>query len=230
MAIALLVGALPSIIWLFFFLRQDAHPEPRWIIVRVFFLGGAMTIAAMLIQVFAQGFLASFNIGAYSVLTLLLFAAIEEILKFSAAYFSVIKNRLFDERIDAMIYTITSAMGFAMMENIAVIWNSPSVSYTIEIITLRFIGATLLHALASGIAGYYLARALSFKIGVGAEPSVGRAGYYALIARGLVYATLLHGIFNSLIIIGGSAVLFPLLFLMIVALLVFRDFETLKRV
>lgn len=230
MEIALIVGALPSIIWLSFFLRQDIHPEPRWMIARVFLFGGAMTIAAMFIQVFAQGFLASFGIGAYSVLTLLLFAAIEEILKFSAAYFSVIKSRLFDERVDAMIYTITSAMGFAMMENIAVIWNSPSASYTIEVTILRFIGATLLHALASGIAGYYLARALSFRAGVGAEPSVSRVPYYTMIASGLVYATLLHGIFNSLIIVGGGAVVFPLLFLIASALLVFRDFETLKRV
>jgi len=230
MAIALIIGALPSIIWLSFFLRQDIHPEPRWMIARVFLLGGAVTIVAMILQVFAQGFLVSFGIGVYSILTLLLFAAIEEILKFSAAYFSVIKSKLFDERVDAMIYMITVAMGFAMIENIAVIWNSPSISDSFEVITLRFIGATLLHALASGIAGYYLARALSFKTGVGAQPSTNRVGYYTLIAMGLLCATLLHGIFNLLIIVGGGAVVFPLLFLIAVALLTFHGFETLKRI
>ena len=225
MELTLIVAALPSLIWLFFFLREDIHPEPKWMLARVFFLGAVGMVVAGVIQVVLQRWLISFEIGTYSALTLFLFAAIEEVLKFFAAYFAVIKSKLFDERVDAMIYMITAAMGFAMAENIAVLWGAALTATSVAIMTMRFIGAVLLHALASGVVGYYLARALRFKEQVGAE----NTGHYMLIVRGLFIATLLHGIFNYLIITTGNAVAFPLLFLIIVALLVFRNFETLKR-
>lgn len=225
MLLTLAVGTLPSLVWLLFFLQEDLHPEPKGMIARVFFLGGVGTAVAMITEVSLQQLLAYFGIGAYSALTLFLFAAIEELLKFAAAYIAVIKSKVFDERVDAMIYTITAAMGFAMAENIAVVWNTALTAASVELITMRFLGATLLHALASGIAGYYLARALSFRARMGAESG----GHLWLIVQGLVFASLLHGIFNSLIITTGSAVAIPLLFLVTVALLVFRDFEKLKR-
>jgi len=38
--IFILLGLLPSFAWLFFFLKEDTHPEPKKMIALVFFLGG----------------------------------------------------------------------------------------------------------------------------------------------------------------------------------------------
>ena len=50
----LVFGVLPSIIWLLFFLREDAHPESNRMILKVFFYG---IIAAFIAVIFEFGFL-----------------------------------------------------------------------------------------------------------------------------------------------------------------------------
>jgi RsiW-degrading membrane proteinase PrsW (M82 family) len=40
---AILGGALPPLIWLFFWLHEDAHPEPKPMIVATF-LGGVLIV------------------------------------------------------------------------------------------------------------------------------------------------------------------------------------------
>jgi RsiW-degrading membrane proteinase PrsW (M82 family) len=86
----------------------------------------------------------------------------------------------------------------------------------LETTILRFVGATLLHTLASGIVGYYWGKAIAKK-----------ADYSKLVFKGLLIATLLHAIFNYLII-KSEPVALPLIFLIFVALFVLNDFEKLK--
>mgnify|MGYP001585043458 FL=1 len=81
---------------------------------------------------------------------------------------------------------------------------------------LRFVGATLLHTLASGFVGYEWGRAIVKK----EKP----APYLAL---GVIGATLLHTIFNYLIIKSGPVTL-PLIFLIFLAPFILQDFEKLK--
>ncbi|MBI5079229.1 PrsW family intramembrane metalloprotease [Candidatus Wolfebacteria bacterium] len=211
----LILGLLPSFAWLFFFLKEDGRPEPKTMIAKVFLAGAFITIPAVYFQLLAQGWLRIINIGQYDFVSFLTLAAIEEILKFSAAYFMVRKSRFFDEPIDAMIYLIAAALGFAVVENIAVMLGTKQISEAIGVIILRFVGATLLHALSSGIVGYYWARNLMEK-GEG------------LILKGLVLATLLHGFFNYFIMLFMEAMIYPILFLVIIALFVFWDFEKVK--
>ena len=218
-AFGIILGLLPGFAWLTFYLREDCHPEPRRIIALTFVNGAAFAFFALVAQVFLDDFFSANNIARLSVVALLAFSAVEEFLKFFAAYAAVHKNPVFDEPIDAMIYAIVASLGFATVENIGVVVGSPGESLFLanifHVVTFRFIGATLLHTLTSGIMGYYWAK------------SIRRFNSKRLILTGFVVATLIHTAFNVLILRHGEAGL-PLILLAAVGFFVLRDFESLR--
>ena len=184
--------------------------------------GALITLLAISFQFALREIFLSFKIEEYAYYSFFAFGFIEEILKFLAAYLVVRKSRFFDEPIDAMIYMITAALGFAMVENIAVALNASNIQEAIGAMTLRFVGATLLHALTSGIVGYYWAKGIIAK-------NTGRGSLSLVIVKGLIIASLLHMIFNYLILISKEQILiYPTIFLIIIALFIFWDFERLK--
>jgi RsiW-degrading membrane proteinase PrsW (M82 family) len=230
----MLLGLLPSFAWLFFFLKEDVHPEPKKMIAKIFFLGALSTFLVIIIQFFLQDILQSLQIKDYDPISFFFFGVIEEVFKFLAVYLVVRKSRFFDEPIDAMIYMIAAALGFAAVENMAVMSNISAIQEAFGVITMRFVGATLLHALSSGVVGYYwgkgiiLSRKLKEETGppcrlCGAQPKL-------LLFKGIVFATLLHMIFNCLIMVSKDVVIYPTIFLIIAALFIFWDFERLKSI
>jgi len=229
---AILLGLLPSFAWLFFFLKEDIHPEPKKMLALVFVAGIFSTFFALGLQFMLRAALNSIQINQYNILAFLGFGAIEETIKFLAVYLIIRKKMCFDEPIDAMIYMITAALGFAMLENIAVLSNIKILSDAFSVITLRFVGATLLHALSSAIVGYYWAKGiiLSRRIKPTNEPPCHLFGTppKLLLIKGLVLATLLHATFNYFILISKEIVIYPTIFLIITALFVFWDFEKIK--
>lgn len=209
------VGLLPGFIWLFFFLREDRHPEPKKALLFVFAAGAISTLPTLLLQFFIQRLF--FFLPAGSLLLFFLLAVIEEVFKFSAAY-AILKNNLaFDEPIDAMIYIIAAAMGFATIENILIASSSFGLTETTSIIAMRFIGATLLHALSAGLLGYYWAKGLLLNA----------VRKYLLI--GFLIASFAHAAFNTLIVrFQENYLVYASLFLLIAAFFVLNDFEKLK--
>ncbi|MEK9168398.1 MAG: PrsW family glutamic-type intramembrane protease [Patescibacteria group bacterium] len=213
----IILGLLPSFAWLVFFLKEDEHSEPKKMIAKVFMAGALMTIFVAVLQFSLQKIFISFSVSFF------VFAVIEEFFKFLTAYLVVRKSRFFDEPIDAMIYMITAALGFAMVENIAVALSTSNIQEAISAMTLRFVGATLLHVLTSGIIGYYWAKSLILK---NQFLVIGR---WPLIIKGLILASLLHMIFNYLILVSKEQILiYPTIFLIIIALFLFWDFEKIK--
>jgi len=220
--IALGLGLLPSIVWMIFFLQEDRlKPEPRHLLVNVFLVGAVMIVPAYLIQLGFNKYVGPLiGIREYTLVSFLLLGGLEEILKFLAAYFTIHKKREFDEPIDAMIYMITAALGFAAVEDISSALSGIGKTGelgTLPAVTLRFIGATLLHALASGTIGYFWGKALATV----------KHDFLKQISKGLILATLLHAIFNYLILRTGPAG-WAIIFLIFVAFFIFQDFEKLK--
>jgi len=159
----IIFGILPSIIWLLFYLRQDVHPEPKIIILRVFFWGMLATLPVILLETGFRDFLDGFSSSLLIkiVYWFLGVALVEEFLKYLVVRDKVLRDPEFDEPIDAMIYMMIAALGFAALENILV-FLSPEVFFlpleeTLILVIFRFISVTFLHALSSGIVGYFLA-------------------------------------------------------------------------
>ncbi len=227
MIFAILLGVLPSLIWLVFFLKEDSHPEPKGVLARIFILGSIAALMAVFFQYFFQDILDFFKIGEYAFISFFVLAAVEEILKFWVVYITVNKKDFFDEPVDAMIYMITAALGFAALENIFIasnglIFGDFGNGELFSILTIRFVGATLFHALGSGIVGYYWAKTL--------VDQRSKVKGQMLIVNGIIIATFLHAVFNYSIIIFKDAniLIYPLIFLIIIALFVFKDFEKIK--
>lgn len=196
--IFIVLAPLPSIIWLAFYLRKDKHPEPNKMILKAFFLGILMVpLAGLFEHLFYIG-IDKINILNKIAIFIIGFAFIEELLKYLAVKFGILKSPAFDEPIDAMIYLIIVALGFAAAENIYLLSQAfpkeASLISAIEFITARFLGATFLHALASAIVGYFLASSLIVKSKI----------RQIFIWGGLIAATILHAIFNYIIILNSQ--------------------------
>ena len=244
-AFNLVVGLIPSFVWLMFFLREDeAYPEPKRLLFYVFLSGAATTLFVFGPQFFLSQFLGAIGIEAMSVLGLFLLAGIEELFKFVAVYITVAWRKDFDEPLDAMIYMIVASLGFAAMENIASAfqWTSvflPQALGPVEVTSLRFIGATLLHSLSSALVGYYWglsmvarhAKTSGAALAPGTADRLRRApGTATIIMEGIGVATLLHTAFNYLILRYRPETMIATLFLVAISFFVLNDFEKLKKI
>ena len=102
----------PALAWLWFWRREDsAHPEPRRLIALAFFAGMVTVVIVIPVQKFIAPYLASTAI-LYTA-----WSAIEEVMKYLAARFTVPNRREDDEPIDPVIYMVAVALGFAALEN-----------------------------------------------------------------------------------------------------------------
>lgn len=234
---AILVAFIPAFAWFFFFLKEDIHPEPRRLLTYTFGLGALASVPVLGFQIVYQGVASAAS--ANPAVFIVGFALIEEIFKFLAAYFAVRRDPAFDEPIDAMIYMVVAALGFATVENVFIAGDAISAlragesflssSGLFSTLILRFVGATLLHALASGLVGYYWARGRAL---LRPAPVAGRdAGAVGgPLVFGLAIATAVHAVFNYLVYtFQATNILYPSLFLVFAAFFVLSDFERLKR-
>ena len=155
-------GIIPAIIWLWFWLREDIHPEPTKFIIFCFLLGMLSVFVALPLQHLTEKLTGNI-VGLF-----FLWAIIEESLKFGSAWIGGIHSPADDEPIDPIIYMIVAALGFVAMENTLFLIDpliSGNLGNTIITGNLRFIGATLLHVMSSSTIGIFLA--LSFTKNMG---------------------------------------------------------------
>lgn len=182
-----LLGILPCVFWLFFWLREDrSHPEPKRLILACFIAGMSMTVLALPLEYLVTKFI---DINAKRDLAIFFWASIEEILKFGAFYLIAYRSRHDDEPIDNIIYILAVALGFSAFENMLFLlhpfWHNELATGLITT-NLRFIGASLLHTLSSGIIGIFAAFAFY------------RSSFHKLIniICGIIFAITVHTFFN----------------------------------
>jgi protease PrsW len=184
---AALGGILPALLWLMFWLREDKRrPEPRGLLF-VTFLGGML---AVLLVIPFEKFIAAHSTNPTT--TVVLWSFVEELFKFGAAYLLALRSRYYDEPIDAVIYLITAALGFAALENVFFILGplqGGDILGGLVTGNLRFVGATLLHTVTSGIIGVSIAFSFYRHRRIKKR--------YATL--GFILAVLLHALFNFFI-------------------------------
>lgn len=194
---ALLGGILPASIWLLFWLREDVRrPEPLWRVIFTFLLGMLTVILVLPFQRHIDLWLPGMGVMAF-----LLWAVCEEGFKFLAGYFGGIRSRDDNEPLDPLIYMITAALGFVALENALFIAKpllQADIATSVLTGNLRFIGASLLHIVASSCVG--VALSLSFY-----KPL--RTKIIAAII-GLALAVFVHTAFNLFIVSQNSLGIF----------------------
>jgi len=202
------IGVIPGLVWLIFFVEEDDNREPIKDIFLTLLIAFVVTVLLAIALDYSSTYLRSSGItnlilesdfsnvslyGNAEFITLFVLAFLEEFIKFLAVFIGVRRLADFDQPVDVMVYMTVAAMGFAMIENIGanfkVIELSKSIGLVVQVSVIRFIGAALLHGLASGVLGYYWAKGIM----------KGRTLPYVVF--GLLFATALHTIFNYLILI-----------------------------
>lgn len=233
----ILFGVLPSLTWLFYYLRKDLHPEPKRMIVKVFLCGALITIPVFFIQLGLSKWLAKlysfeFFINYPLAIELLkwfvVIALTEELLKYIVVRLAILHNGELDEPLDIMLYMVVAALGFAAVENVLYLFSpidNASFKTILEsamiISFIRFIGATFLHTLCSGLLGYFLALS-----------SIRTHKRFRLTILGISLATLLHGLYNFSIITLQAPMNFGVPILIIIGLAIFmmHDFDEVKKI
>ena len=118
----LIFGILPSLIWLFYYLKKDLHPEPKRMILKIFIYGALATIPVFFIQINLSQLLSQIRASLFFVdypiviellKWFLVIAFTEEIFKYLVVKLAVFRSRELDEPVDIMIYMIVAAFGFA---------------------------------------------------------------------------------------------------------------------
>ncbi len=189
-----LLSLLPCVLWLWYFSSRSRYKRPAiGVLLLSFILGGAATIPALLLNVKGQSLIQAFFDRGFVSRILVLFlivGPIEELLKLCVVYFYAYRQQEFDEPLDGVIYSAAAALGFAAVENIVYLAeNDP------RLVLLRGPLSNPGHALFSAVWGLALSRAK-------AQPNLARERY-PIILRGWIYASLLHSLFDALLVFSS---------------------------
>ena len=185
----LLLAIAPALILVRYFYKLDLKkPEPKGLVTKIFFLGVIFTIPASILEMFVDELfklLVQSKILTAFLQAFIMAALIEEIIKLFIVKKFAYNTVHFDEEVDGIVYAIVASLGFACMENLIYVIDG---GYTIAF--ARAFSAVPLHALSSGIMGYYIGKA---------KFAPDKKKENALILKGLWFAILIHGSYNFLI-------------------------------
>jgi len=216
--LAISSGVIPAVFWLWFWLKEedDDEPEPVGLIVLSFVLGGLLVFLAIWLEKYSLNFISN------NTTQIIIWATIEELLKFLGVAIIIYGNSHVDKPIDYPMYFIATALGFAALENFLYLLNPFSVNGTmVGMLTgnLRFLGSTLLHAMSSAMIGSAIG--LSFYL---------KQFRVIYLFAGIISAILLHSVFNFFIMKGsGENFISVFGFLWVITIINILIFEKLKR-
>ena len=204
--IILFCAPLPSLIWLVFFLSQEKEKEPKLKIAEIFLWGAVFAFFLCFLFLFLKN-----ELSLLGPLFNFLSPFFEEFAKFLPFYFFVKNSKSFNKPEDGMVYMMTSGLGFAAVENFFSFW-SAKFEFFVPLFLLRFFTATFLHALSSGLWGYFLATFYFF------EKKVSK------IFFGFFLASFTHLFYNMILdvskvpVFGGALIYLIFLFFVVFAL------------
>jgi len=206
------VSLIISFIWLSVCLYFDRKkPEPTKEIIKAFLWG----MFAVFIALFSGGpvsdLVKKLNlcwVAKIFVLSFFIDGLFEEGAKFLILFKRFYPRKAFDEPKDGMIYGMTLGLGFAFFENIFYsIFPFQNLMDTLQELLLRGISATLVHFLAGGIVGYFLA--------IAKFSNFSSSKKLKLIVLGLILAIVFHGLYNIFLRLNYFWILIPIAVLLV---------------
>ena len=216
--LALIAGTAPALFWLWYWIKEDDVCRPPLGLIALTFISGMLMV---MFVIPLEKFFAD-RLTDRSTL-IVIWAACEEILKFTACSIIALRSEYIEEPIDYAIYCMTVAFGFAALENTLFLLQPVGLqNTTVALLTtnLRFLGSTLLHGVSTSFIGLMIG--LSFY-----QPKVIRVISFFV---GFALAIGLHSIFNFFIMNNnGENFLQVFAFLWVVSIINILVFEKVRR-
>ena len=198
--------------------KDKVEREPLGLIIKVIILGAISCVAAGYIEAAAETLLPKHPEGslAYAVQTSFCLAAFwEEIVKFIALRVGSWKHPSFNYRFDGIVYGVSSAVGFAVYENIMYV-----AMYGFSTAIVRAFTAVPLHAFCGVFMGVFYAHAKQQSI-LG-----NRAGSIFNTILALVVPMIIHGIYDTFAFLKSTEATMALM--TVVVLLYIAAIRTIK--
>ncbi len=147
-----LLPAIALVVWIY---RQDrVEKEPKGLLWKVFLFGVLSVIPAMILEILLEEVFLVFvdeDTLCYVILDNFIgVAMIEELCKMKAAKRAAWKHPAFNYKFDAIVYCVTSALGFAAIENVMYCMDAD-----IETAVTRALLSVPSHAIDGMIMGYF---------------------------------------------------------------------------
>lgn len=180
----LFLAVIPALLLLFYFYKKDrAKPEPPKLVWKTFGFGLVSVIPAVSIEFMADRILVGRSgLFAYFFEAFIIAALVEELIKFGTVRLYVFNKPEFDEVTDGIVYTVAASLGFAVLENLMYSFGPTTV------LLIRGVTAVPLHAIASGIMGYFI--------------GLSKTRRCRSAAPGIILAVLIHGFYNFFLFIS----------------------------
>ena len=202
MALAIIPGLLLII---YVYGKDKVEKEPIGLIIKVIFCGILSCIAAGFIEQAESYVLPQYPEGSveYAVQTSFLMAAlVEETVKYIAMRIPTWKHHAFNYRFDGIVYGMSSAVGFAIYENIMYV-----ATYGFQTGIVRAFTAVPLHAFCGAFMGAFYSYSKKASI-LGKSPAP-----YTILA--FLVPMLIHGTYDTFAFLGEEGTM-PLLVLVVI--------------
>ena len=189
----LLIALIPPLFFLIYIYRQDdIESEPRGMIAGLIGLGALSAIPAVLLELAGSYILYLLGLSEESLIYLLLenFLVVgvsEEICKYTAGRLTTWKSPEFNYRFDGIVYMVSSAIGFAALENVLYVFSS---GFRTGI--FRAILSIPLHTICGMFLGYYYGEG-KYLLMHGDKSGATRAFW-----KGFIIAVMIHGAYDFL--------------------------------
>ena len=184
------LAVIPGILIIIYVYRKDkVEKEPVGLIVRLLALGAVSCIVAGFAESFASAFLPSFPAGTleYALVNSFALAAFwEELLKYLALRIGSWRSPHFNYRFDGVVYGVSSAVGFAIVENIMYVYE-----YGYQTALVRAFTAVPLHAFCGVAMGVFYAMAKK-------ESIQGRSSGFGYTLLALIVPMMIHGVYDTM--------------------------------
>ena len=213
------LAIIPGMLLIIYVYRKDkVEKEPPGLIMRIIFLGVLSCFAAAYLEMFESRFLPQYPKGSleYAVITSFCMAApVEETVKYLAMRIGSWKYPGFNYRFDGIVYGASSAVGFAVYENINYV-----ARYGLETAVVRAFTAIPLHVFCGVFMGVFYSYSKKASI-LGKK---GASAGYTLLA--LLVPMLIHGTYDTFAFLGNNG---TMQFLIFVVILYISAIATIKR-
>ena len=204
-ALAIIPGLL---IVIYVYIKDKVEKETIGMIIKLILYGGISCIIAGYVESFASNFLPVYPEGSleYALINAFALAAFwEEILKFIALRIPTWKCKHFNYRFDGIVYGVSAAIGFAVLENVLYV-----AQYGMQTAIVRAFTAVPLHAFCGIAMGAFYSYSKKNSI-IGKK---GKSLIYTILA--LVVPMFIHGVYNTFAFLRSSEAAYGLLIFVLI--------------